>query len=564
MFGVQELAAISAQMSSLPPLDTAEIRAALARILASEGFRSAAQLAAFLRHIVEETLAGRAERIKAYTIGVEAFGRPETFDPQRDPIVRVEANRLRQALAAYYAGAGRDDDILIDVPRGRYVPSFRRRTEVVDAEPTSTVAHRRVRRRRLSIVLAAVAVAVLMAAVAWWRLSSDATEPTATEAFHVPVLVIDPLRPTSAAAEPIAAAMGRELVTVFKYIQSISVLPGPVSSSPEAHAPGDVRGFRLGGRVEVAPDGDMTVVLRLDYDGTVSWTRDWHLPAAGERDLADIAREAAKEVGRMFGVIYARVRADAERLGPGYRCLLAAADTLRKFDLVRHIRVRDCLERTTAENPDFALAFGLLAFVYEREYLHDLPGRPGEGAPLERSLKAAQRMLALWPESAVGHVALMENLYLRGDLEGAFAAGEKAMKLNPIDSTVAGMVGLRLFLGGERERGAALLAKSEASFGSNPSPIEFGLFCLAYMAGDMLAAARHAPRDEDSTFPYGLAAQALVAAANGDSVRARRVLDRLTATYPGWSDPRAMLARFIRSPTIVDKLVDDLAAIRRP
>jgi hypothetical protein len=563
MVGVEELAAISAQMSSLPPLDTAEIRAALARVLASEGFRSAAQLAAFLRHIVEETLAGRAERIKAYTIGVEAFGRPETFDPQRDPIVRVEANRLRQALAVYYADAGAGDDIIIDVPRGRYVPSFRRRIEAVVAEPTSTVANHWVRRRRLSLVLVAAAVAALLAAVAWWQLSSDVADPTATEAFHVPVLVIDPLQPTSAAAEPVAAAMGRELVMVFKYIQSISVQPGPVSSS-EAHAPGDVRGFRLGGRVDVAPDGAMTIMLRLDYDGTVSWTRDWLLPAVGDRDLADIAREAAKEVGRMFGVIYARVRADAERLGPGYRCLLAAADTLRKFDLVRHIRVRDCLERTTAENPDFALAFGLLAFVYEREYLHDLPGRPGEGAPLERSLKAAQRMLALWPESAVGHVALMENLYLRGDLKGAFAAGEKAMKLNPIDSTVAGMVGLRLFLGGERERGAALLAKSEARFGSNPSPIEFGLFCLAYMAGDMLAAARHAPRDEDSTFPYGLAAQALVAAANGDSVRARRVLDRLTATYPGWSDPRTMLARFIQSPAIVDKLVEDLAAIRRP
>ncbi|MDQ2083363.1 hypothetical protein RA307_24540 [Xanthobacteraceae bacterium Astr-EGSB] len=567
----KEFAAITFQMSSYPPSDTAEIRAALTRILSSDGFSGGAQLAAFLRHIVEETLAGRSERIRAYTIGVEALGRPASFDPQRDPIVRVEANRLRQALATYYAGSGSDEDLVIEVPRGRYVPSFRRRTAAADQEPgkTPTVARLWVRRWRMIGVTVLVLVAALAVALVWRSVWDEPSAPVAGGAINAPVLVLDPVQPTSARAEPLAAELGRELATVFGYVQSISVVPGPeaenkAENGANATSAGDVRRFRLAGRADAAADGSVTVTLRLEYDGAIVWTRDWLLPAGRPRDIAGIAREAANEVGRAFGVMYARVRADRERLGPGYRCLLAAADSLRRFDLTQHMQVRECLERTTADNPDFALAFGLLAFVYEREYLHDLPGRPDEPAPLDRSLKAARHMLELWPESAVAHVALMENLYLRGDLAGAFAAGEKALRLNPIDSTVTGMVGLRLFLGGDTERGAKLLAKSELHFGSNAAVIDFGLFCVAYMAGDMFAAARHAPHDDDVTFPYGLVAQALVAAANDDRDRARHSLDRLIAAYPGWSDPRAMLERFVRSGAIVDRLTADLAAIRMP
>jgi hypothetical protein len=74
-----------------------EVRAALERIVASEPFRPSAQLQAFLRFVVDSTLKGEAERIRAFTIAVEAFGRDRDFDPQSDPIVRVEAGRRRRA-----------------------------------------------------------------------------------------------------------------------------------------------------------------------------------------------------------------------------------------------------------------------------------------------------------------------------------------------------------------------------------------------------------------------------------------------------------------------------------
>ena len=110
-----------------------EVHAALDRIAASDAFCACPQLVAFLRYVVEATLRGGQDRIKGYTIAVEALGRGDDFDPQHDPIVRVEAMRLRRALQRYYADGGRNDAVQIVLPLGSYVPMFRR---VVSASPS--------------------------------------------------------------------------------------------------------------------------------------------------------------------------------------------------------------------------------------------------------------------------------------------------------------------------------------------------------------------------------------------------------------------------------------------
>src|ERR1044072_2125892 len=105
---------VEAEVGDRPCAD--EIRAALERMAASEAFRGSPQLVAFLRYVVEATLRGAAERIKGYTIAVEALGRAENFDPQADPIVRVEAMRLRRALTRDDENGGTHDTVGIDLP----------------------------------------------------------------------------------------------------------------------------------------------------------------------------------------------------------------------------------------------------------------------------------------------------------------------------------------------------------------------------------------------------------------------------------------------------------------
>lgn len=118
-------------------LSSADIHTQLEHILASSYFRGSLRLTNFLRFVVETTLAGESGCIKAYTIAIEALGRGPDFDPQRDPIVRVEAGRLRKTLARYYGEAGSDAPLLIELPRGTYVPVFRRSDAATPQAPAT-------------------------------------------------------------------------------------------------------------------------------------------------------------------------------------------------------------------------------------------------------------------------------------------------------------------------------------------------------------------------------------------------------------------------------------------
>jgi adenylate cyclase len=94
------------------------------RVLAAESLRSSARSREFLRYVVEETLAGRGDSIKAYSIAIDCFEREPDFDPQTDPYVRILARRLRRALNRYYGAEGAENPLRILLPKGGYVPEF--------------------------------------------------------------------------------------------------------------------------------------------------------------------------------------------------------------------------------------------------------------------------------------------------------------------------------------------------------------------------------------------------------------------------------------------------------
>ena len=112
--------------SGINPSPTEEaIWQQLDKILTSPHFVNSPNLLNFLRFIVEKTLAGESADIKGYTVATQVLGRKADFDPNLDPIVRILAGRLRRALEQYYLVEGKSDPVIIDVPRGAYVPLFR-------------------------------------------------------------------------------------------------------------------------------------------------------------------------------------------------------------------------------------------------------------------------------------------------------------------------------------------------------------------------------------------------------------------------------------------------------
>ncbi len=109
-------------------LDDQVIRDQLEKIAKSPMFLNSGAKIDFLTYVVKETLAGRAEHIKAYNVAVDGLGISENFDPQKDSRIRVLASRLRQSLSSYYRGDGAADPVIIDLPKGRYLPFFSHNT----------------------------------------------------------------------------------------------------------------------------------------------------------------------------------------------------------------------------------------------------------------------------------------------------------------------------------------------------------------------------------------------------------------------------------------------------
>jgi Tol biopolymer transport system component len=163
---------LSAPPRSDPP--EAAIRAQLERILASEVFSRAQQLRRFLTFIVEQTLAGQGHSLKESVLAHEVYGKGTDFDGAADPVVRVDARRLRDKLREYYAG--RSDPVVISLPKGSYVPVFEAAPgSATDTAPATGLAEPHTTRpvpnlKRASMVIGGLAVvAAVIAGTLIWR-----------------------------------------------------------------------------------------------------------------------------------------------------------------------------------------------------------------------------------------------------------------------------------------------------------------------------------------------------------------------------------------------------------
>ena len=142
----------------------------LERILASREFASAPRLSGFLRFVVETTLQGKAEEIKESLIAMEVYGRPADYNPQIDSTVRVEAGRLRTRLHKWYESEGRNEEVRIEMPKGRYVATFHRVHES---------------RKSHATVAAALFLGIFAAVFAWSQIDVGAPDDAETmEIYH--------------------------------------------------------------------------------------------------------------------------------------------------------------------------------------------------------------------------------------------------------------------------------------------------------------------------------------------------------------------------------------------
>lgn len=304
--------------------DNAGVKQALAQLLAWPEIARSPQLANFLSYIVERRLSGDAQSIKAYSIAVDVFGRAPDFDPQADPIVRVQARRLRGLLEQYYLGPGADDPLRIELPIGRYVPEF----VAAGAEPVAQAIGRdppvvsgtppkEPRRGHITLswfvllVLTLGAVAATYALATWPRRDQQVVA-AASSAIDMPRLRIMDFQNLTGESSltPSIAALTVELVTDFEPLLIVDVAFGARS---QAAAPPD--DFVLSGVVRKDNAGTggyhFNAILTDAATNMVVWNWAATIPSDGIGDRAGIefvSQELILRLGGPRGPLHDRAR----------------------------------------------------------------------------------------------------------------------------------------------------------------------------------------------------------------------------------------------------------------
>jgi hypothetical protein len=146
------------------------------RIIQSKTFRTSEVHRNLLQYLAEKSLSGTADSLKEYTVGLDVFAKPESYDPRQESVVRMHVGRLRQKLAEYYRSEGVDDPIFVDVPKGGFKVTFETREVRPDVGIAAGVAEETPRpgpNRRVEIILGALlalsAACALVFGIELWR-----------------------------------------------------------------------------------------------------------------------------------------------------------------------------------------------------------------------------------------------------------------------------------------------------------------------------------------------------------------------------------------------------------
>lgn len=482
-------------------LPVEDCRAQLQRILSSADFEATAREHRFLSHVVDEALSGRGGRIKAYSIAVEVFGRDPSFDPQTDPIVRIEAGHLRRSLERYYFTAGQADPIHITIPKGGYVPVFSVRSAApISSSPAKLAAPEIITPpvwQRPVWLLGVLAVMVMTLAATALLLTWGPTSDSGSTTPEIPRLLVekfDDLTGTQASAA-IASGLRQEVISQLSKFRDIAVVE---SRGPRSDATDELSRFVLAGSVDLSEKAfRLRVRLLGSADGTVLWANsyDGEMKVADMlKAQADISHNVATSLAQTYGVIF-QVDAARKLENPpddwaAYSCTLSYYAYRANLDSTARRAVVACLEKAVDRFPNYATAWGLLSQAYVDEIRFSFPFDPAASpASVDRALAAARRAVELDPLNIRGLQARMFALYLSREIDAALKVGSQALAINPNDTELMGEYGYRLAVSGDWDKGCTLVARARER---NPGPLayyETALALCSYFGGDYHEAA---------------------------------------------------------------------------
>jgi TolB-like protein len=454
-----------------------EVRAALERILRSACFEHAGRATDFLRFVVGQTLAGEGERLKGYTIAVEVFGRPPDFDAQADPLVRVEALRLRQRLTEYYADEGAADPVRIELPRGGYaVKAVYAGSEAPDAladAPTPAAPGIPSRLNASAGAAWAAAAALFLVAVGvvakQWQ-APVAEQPRvldiAPERAHRTKIAVVPLENLGSAPgyDRLAAGLTEEIMlrldeldlfviaTQAKWYGPGAPLDGVLGAEHSYVLTGSVRDHGPGVRITVR-------IIEAEM-GTQIWSAAYDEPASIERQpelqakVASDAAAAAAPFGPVFDAELALARRTAHTLElPD--CQIRYRAFRRATDPALYPEAFACFHSLVKRRPELSTAWAGMAMMYIDEHMF----HEGGDKSLQHAQVAVEKALRLDGENVLANAALTRFQYYSGD-PSFLATAERTLALEPRNPEMLGLLGILLTAYGDSTHGTELIARA--------------------------------------------------------------------------------------------------------
>ena len=584
--------AANEKLGSPPPTEE-EIRAHLQALTASHGFNGTARAKRFLAYVIEETLSGRSDRIKAYNIALAALDRGDDFDPLADPIVRIEAGRLRRSLEHYYLTAGQADPIRIDIPKGSYVPVFSRAglhretdpgtppvqpppappspAPTASASPATQPPSTPMRLTGKRI--AAVAAALLAAIGIWIGVQQIRDFGGADDGLpRGPKIIVRPFEELN--DNPAQAFVGRGMT--YDIIASLTRFGDLFVYGPEtSFSAGDSvqADFALSGTV-ASSDASLRVSANLTdlhtQQSVWSWSKEWPLtPSNLLAAQGDIADQVARAVGQPYGSIYQRSAAEisgkpaADLLS--YECVVRFEHYWRAYDVAMYKDLVGCMQATIARDPGYARAYSSLALLYVDAYRFGYKAGDLNVDPVKRALELADTAISLEPMASDGYLALSVARWFDHDVEGGLAAARQGLTLNPNNTILIGELGIRYALLARWDESKAMTDKLFALNPRAPTGYRRASFMYAYIHGDYQSALTELLSAERPLTLYDYVFRAMTYAQLGDGQNASAAVSQILALDPKYGEHVVEDFRKRNAdPSIVRAIVDGLAKAGLP
>ena len=418
-------------MDSNPVTDPKAIEEELNRILSSPEFEATARQKKFLRFVTQMFLEGRAGEIKGYTVATDVFGRNEDFDPGTDPIVSVEAGRLRRAIEHYYLTAGRRDRVRITIPKGGYVPTF------------------------------------LFQAGADSSRSSNKTEPNHNgRADPWPSVLIRPFQNLSEGAGQNYMAEGciTELAIELSRYQDIRVLMKPLDPGGNSIEEPSAR-FSINGSVRYGPRNLNVAIQLFDQKTHRQVWGDVYECDMKTDDLIAFQRETAQivaaKIAQEQGHISQTLSLESQNKLPAEMDTYQALLKFYKHEITfKGETLKDALaalEEAAVREPECSQIWTFLGLLYcENLTLESIERQ----TPVEEAIQFSEKGVRLNPSNQRARVALAMARLLNNQLTEGLVEARNALTLNPNSLIFMDVIGHVLAPLGDWDLGTGLIEKA--------------------------------------------------------------------------------------------------------